>query len=122
MGKGIAWTGATVALGLELAALALLGWGGWLAGGTTVLRVVLAIGLPVGAAVLWGLFAAPRAPHSSTARRLAVQALVFGGAAGLLAWAGSGAWGAAFAGLVVVDLLIVAVAPLPETAQPAPAP
>jgi len=115
MGNALAWTNATVAFGLEIAALAVLGWGGWQLGGPTGLRVLLALGLPVAAAVLWGLFAAPRASHPSAAGRLAVQALVFGAAAALLAWAAAPRWGAGFAAVVAVNLLAGAVLPSVES-------
>jgi hypothetical protein len=43
---------------VELAALVVLGYWGWQAGG-----LALTVALPVLAAVLWGLFAAPRARY-----------------------------------------------------------
>ena len=43
MSAGLAWANATVAFGLELLALALLGWGGWQLGGPTAVRVLLAV-------------------------------------------------------------------------------
>ena len=79
-------------------------------------RVLLAVALPAVAAVLWGLHAAPRAAHPSPGGRLAVQALVFGTAAGLLAWAAAPRWGAAFAALVAVNLLTAVVLPPVGTA------
>ena len=115
MGTRPAWVNATVAFALELAALAVLGWGGWQLSGPVAVRAALAVTLPVVAAVLWGLFAAPRAAHPSTAGRLVVQALVFGAAAVLLAWGASPRWGAAFAAVVAVDLLAAAVLPSVES-------
>jgi hypothetical protein len=88
-----------------------LGWGGWQLGGPVAVRVLLAGALPVAAAVLWALFAAPRATHPSAAGRLAVQVLVFGAAAGLLAWGASPRWGAAFAAVAAGNLLAAAVLP-----------
>jgi hypothetical protein len=108
---GLSWVNATLAFALELAALAVLGWGGWLLGGPVAVRLLLAAGLPAVAAVLWALFAAPRASFSTGAGRLAVQALVFGSAAVLLAWAASPRWGAAFAAVVAVNLVGAAVLP-----------
>jgi hypothetical protein len=113
---GLVWVNAGLAFLLELAALGLLGRGGWLLGGASVARVVLAVVLPVAAAVLWGLFAAPQATFPSTGGRLAVQLLVFGGAAVVLALAASPRWGAAFAVVVAVNLLVAALAPAVETA------
>ncbi|WP_138734017.1 YrdB family protein [Modestobacter excelsi] len=111
MGTALAWVNATVAFGLELAALAVLGWAGWQLGGPVAVRVVLAVALPVAAAVLWSSFAAPRAAHPSAAGRLAVQALVFGAAAVLLAWGASPRWGVLFAVVVVANLVAAAVLP-----------
>jgi hypothetical protein len=116
MSTGLAWANATVAFGLELVALAVLGWGGWQVTGPVAVRVLLAVALPVVAAVLWSLFAAPRAVFPTAAGRLAVQALVFGTAAGLLAWAAAPRWGAAFAALVAVNLLAAVVLPPVGTA------
>jgi Protein of unknown function (DUF2568) len=111
MVTGLVWVNAALAFLLELAALGLLGWGGWLLGGSGVLRVVLAVGLPAAAAVAWGLFAAPQAGFPSTGGRLAVQLLVFGGAAVVLALAASPRWGTAFAVVVAANLLVAALAP-----------
>ena len=115
MTVGLAWANATLAFGLELVALAVLGWGGWQLGGPTSVRVLLAAALPIAAAVLWALFAAPRAAHPSGAGRLAVQALVFGAAAVLLAWAAAPRWGAAFAAVVAVNLVVAAALPSVES-------
>jgi hypothetical protein len=62
---------------LELCALAAFGYGGFEAGGGTIAKVVLAIVLPLAAAVLWGVFVSPRAPvRPPAAVRLALE-LVF---------------------------------------------
>jgi hypothetical protein len=111
MGTGLAWTNAALAFLLELAALGVLAWGGWRLGGDGAVRVALAIALPVLAAVLWGAFAAPHAAVDSAAGRLVVQAVVFGGAAAVLAWAASPRWGAGFLALVVANLVLAVVLP-----------
>jgi hypothetical protein len=111
VGTGLAWTNAALALGLELAALGVLAVGGWRLGGDSALRVVLAVALPLVAAVLWGAFAAPHAAVDSTVGRLAVQAGVFGGAAAVLAAAVGPRWGAGFLALVVANLLLAVVLP-----------
>jgi hypothetical protein len=77
--------------------------------------VLLAVALPTVAAVLWALFAAPKAIFSPGVGRLAVQALVFGAAAVLLAWAASPRWGAAFAAAVAVNLVAAAALPAVES-------
>ncbi|MFF4235608.1 YrdB family protein [Actinomadura geliboluensis] len=72
---------------LEVAAIVALAWWGFTTGGNVVVNVVLGIGAPVGAMVLWGLFAAPRARFKvALPFVLLVKAIVFG--AGALAFYG----------------------------------
>jgi hypothetical protein len=75
------WTWLTVAFLAELGALAALAVWGWSAGGSTATRLLLAVGVPAVAAVLWGLFAAPRAVVHVLAVTVLVKIAVFGGAA-----------------------------------------
>ena len=79
------WTWLTVAFLAELGALAALAAWGWSAGGSTATagRLLLAVAAAGGAAVLWGVFAAPQAPVQVAAVSIAVKVLVFG--AGVLA-------------------------------------
>ena len=64
---------------LELAALAGFAVWGWETG-PDHWNVLLAIAAPLVAAVLWGLFVAPKAPrHPRDPWRLALELLVFGG-------------------------------------------
>jgi hypothetical protein len=77
------WTWLTVAFLSELAALAALALLGWSAPGPTATRVLLAVALPLAAAGVWGLFAAPNATRGGPALTLAVKVAVFG--AGTLA-------------------------------------
>ncbi|MEX0173079.1 YrdB family protein [Streptomyces sp. LMG1-1-1.1] len=67
---------------LELAALAVLAWWGWESADHVALRLLFAVAAPALAAVVWGLFAAPKAriplPLPGV---LVVKALVFGAAA-----------------------------------------
>jgi hypothetical protein len=74
------WTWLTVAFLAELAALAALAVWGWSLGDSTGWRVVLAVAAPAVAAVLWGVFAAPRAPVRVPALTLLVKVVVFGAA------------------------------------------
>jgi hypothetical protein len=74
------WTWLTVAFLAELAALAALAVWGWSVPDPTVWRLVLAVAVPAVAAVLWGVFAAPRAPVQVFALTLLVKLVVFGGA------------------------------------------
>ena len=82
------WTWLTVAFLAELAALAALAVWGWSLGNSTGWRVVLAVAAPAVAAVLWGVFAAPRAPVQVAALTLLVKLAVFGG--GVLALLSTG--------------------------------
>ena len=65
----------------ELGALAVLAAWGWSAGGSTAVRLLLAVSVPAAAAVLWGLFAAPRAVVHVVAVAVLVKIVVLGGAA-----------------------------------------
>ena len=67
-----------LALSVEIAVFALLVAAGWRADAPTLVRILLAVGLPVIAAVLWGLFAAPRARVRSAPLRLVTKVLVLG--------------------------------------------
>ncbi|WP_330329900.1 YrdB family protein [Streptomyces sp. NBC_00536] len=89
---------------LEVVALVLLGWWGATRDLPVGGAVALAVVAPLGAAVLWGAFAAPKARWSvPLAAQLGVKAVVFGaGAAALLALAGGVAAGC-FAGVVVLN-------------------
>ena len=74
------WIWLTVAFLAELAALAALAVWGWSVGEPTGWRVVLAVAAPAVAAVLWGVFAAPRAPVRVPVLTLLVKVVVFGAA------------------------------------------
>ena len=85
---------------LELAALAALAWWGSETGHGTAAHLILGIGAPVVAVVLWGLFAAPRATVKLPLPGvLAVKAVVFGGAALAL-------WGVGHGGLAIAFALV----------------
>jgi hypothetical protein len=91
---------------LEIAALVGIGYGGWHAA-EGFLRYLLAFGLPLIAAFLWGAFRPPNEPHHPTHStvavsgkvRLLIEALVFGG----------GAWGFFSAGVTTVAWLYTIV-------------
>jgi Protein of unknown function (DUF2568) len=65
---------------LELAALAALAYWGYCTGNSTFTSLLLSIGIPLIAAILWGLFAAPRANYPNPLLKIAVKVLVFGAA------------------------------------------
>ncbi|MFE2288340.1 YrdB family protein [Streptomyces sp. NPDC059443] len=67
---------------LEVVALGLLAWWGFTRDIGIVGAVALAVAAPLAAAVLWGLFAAPKARIAIPyAAQLGVKAVVFGAAA-----------------------------------------
>ena len=100
-----------VAFLVEIAALVLLAWAGAQVGGPTALRVALAIALPLVAAVLWGLFAAPRAPVRAVPLKLATMVLVLGAGvvAGYLVLPAT--WAVAFMVVVLVNSALMYVGP-----------
>jgi hypothetical protein len=68
--------------GLELCALAALAYGGWHVPGAVWVRVLVAVALPLAAAVVWGRWVAPKASRPlSDPLRLVPEWVVFGGAA-----------------------------------------
>jgi hypothetical protein len=95
---------------LELAALAALAYWGFHTGHTAIADVVLGLGAPLVAAVVWGVFAAP-----NSARRLrggalvAVQSAVFAAAAVGLAAAGQPVLAIVFALVVAVNSVLLRV-------------
>ncbi len=98
-----------VAFFVEILALVLLSWAGFSAGGA--LGWLLGLGLPLLAAILWGLFAAPKARVSSPPLALATKLLVLGGgvAAGFVVL--PLVWAVAVAVVVVVNLVLMYVGP-----------
>ncbi|MEU2235018.1 YrdB family protein [Streptomyces vietnamensis] len=89
---------------LELAALAALAWWGWDSAENVALRLLLAVAAPAVAAVVWGLFAAPKARFRvPLAGVLLVKALVFGAAALALLGVDRPVWAAAFAAVALVN-------------------
>ncbi len=91
----------------ELSLLAVLVITGARTDGPVVVRVVAAVVLPVVAAVVWGLWLAPRARmRLAYPVRLVAKLSVFAVAAGLLAWSGPAV--AAIAFLVASAAVITA--------------
>jgi hypothetical protein len=74
------WPGALAALVSEVAALVVLARWGATVPGPLVARVLLGLGLPLAAALLWAAFAAPRAPVRSTPLLVATKVGVLGAA------------------------------------------
>ena len=95
---------------LELGGLVSLAYLGWRSGGALPIRLVLAIGLPLGLVVAWGLVVAPGAhnPIPQTARTMVGTALLLA-AAVVLAAAGQPQLAVIFAMLVVVNQVLLYV-------------
>ncbi|UIJ61027.1 YrdB family protein [Amycolatopsis acidiphila] len=90
---------------LELLALAALAYWGFTTGDGIALKLVLGIGAPVLAAVVWGLFAAPRATFGlPRVAVVVVKVLWFGAAVTALCVTGHPVLGAALAVLAVANL------------------
>ncbi|MCC9311314.1 YrdB family protein [Kitasatospora sp. RB6PN24] len=90
---------------LELAALAWLAWWGWTVGPGLVGRLLLGLGSPVLAAVLWGRYASPRAAvRLPLPGVLAVKAVVFLGAAAALGAVAGRLSGVGFAVLCAANI------------------
>lgn len=95
---------------LELCALAALSFWGWRTGSATWSQVLLAVGAPLAAGVMWGAFAAPRSAVAvSGAVRFGIQALVLGGAALALVGVRRPTLAAVFAAAVLVNGALIAV-------------
>ena len=93
---------------LELGALAALGFWGVHTGQSLLADIALGAGAPLLAAVVWGTFAAPKSERRlHGAALLAGQLCVLGSAAAALAVAGHALLGALFAGLVVVNAVVL---------------
>lgn len=99
-----------VAFLLELAALGSLGWWGFGAGHEGALRVLLGVGTPLLAIVLWALFAAPQARlRPCLALVLVVKAVVLGGGAAALYGVGHPAAAVVMAVVTVVNTALAEV-------------
>jgi len=77
---------------LELCLLGALAWWGFATGDGAVAQVLLGVGAPVAAAVVWGMFIAPKARYPvPLAVWIGLQVVLFGAAAlGLAAVASTG--------------------------------
>ena len=104
---------------LELAALAALGFWGFVEFGG-VLQWVIGFGAPLVAAAVWGTFMSPKASRPTVDPvRLLIEVAVFGSGVAALLASGETALGLVFAGLAVLHLgLTFALAQRP--AQPVP--
>jgi len=78
--------------------------------GTGVVRFLLAVGLPLAAAVCWGAYAAPRsARRLPDPQRFVFELGFFGAAAGSVLYLGWVALGVVFAVVSVANMILVRV-------------
>jgi hypothetical protein len=103
------WGNLLLAFLAELVALGIFAWWGWEAVSSTPLKLLLAIGLPVVAAVLWGLFAAPTASRGTPVVRAIMKVVVFGLAGAALWSLGHPLLAVVFVVVVAANLLIIHV-------------
>jgi hypothetical protein len=110
MPRSVRFLNEVLAFLLELGALALFSWWGFTAGNGAVVHVLYGLGLPLTAAALWGLFAAPKARiRLPLAGALAVKVVVFGGAMAALWALGHPVLAAVFGVLVICNTAAVTV-------------
>jgi hypothetical protein len=96
---------------LELVALAAMAYWGWTMH-EGLLQVVLAVGVPLVAAAIWGIFRVPNDPREALVEvpgwvRLLLEAAFFGTAVVLLTAAGQPDWATVF-GLLVIGHYVLA--------------
>ncbi|HLZ64023.1 MAG TPA: YrdB family protein [Ktedonosporobacter sp.] len=95
---------------LELGVLAALGYWGFLTGPTLPSKIVLGIGAPIVAIVIWALFGAPTAIwHLYGLWRVLLQIVFFGSAVVALFAAGQPGWGIAFALIYILNYVLVTI-------------
>lgn len=95
---------------LELCALGALAYWGFSTGDNLLMKILLGVGAPLLAAVLWGLFVAPKASVKVQGPvHFALQVLVFGAAIAGLVAARQAALGWIFAVVVVLNAVLMYV-------------
>ena len=98
-----------VRFGLELAALIALGYWGFKTSDGTLTKILLGVGTPIVAAVLWGLFVSPKARFGSPVLKAVFEFVVFGAAALALVGADQVRLAIAFAVVALLDSVLVRV-------------
>ncbi|MBY8860360.1 YrdB family protein [Nocardia sp. CA2R105] len=101
------WANLTLAFVMELVALAALALWGWKTATATPIKLVLAVGAPLLAALAWGLFAAPNATFHYPLLAGVTKVVVFGGAAVGLWAVGYRAAAVVFVAILVANLLAI---------------
>jgi len=93
---------------LELCAVCALGYWGLQAGQNGLMKILLGLGAPLLAAIVWGTFVAPKAAVLLPgALRLGLELLVFAAAAAALLAVGKPALAWAFATVVVINRILM---------------
>ncbi|REE88987.1 uncharacterized protein DUF2568 [Paenibacillus taihuensis] len=95
---------------LELFALGSLAYWGWHTGNRTIWRIVLSVGAPLLAAVVWGMFVAPKASIVvPTWLQLLLEIVVMGSAAVALYAAGRVTLSTVFLLIYIVNRILIYV-------------
>ena len=95
---------------IELVMLAALGWWGAGSSEARIVRVLLGIGSPLAAAVVWGLFAAPKARiRLPLAGVLGVKGVAFAGATAAIASRGRPSLAIGFAVVALINTTIATI-------------
>ncbi len=95
---------------VELCALGALGYWGFKTGSGLVAKIGIGIGAPLVAAVVWGVFVAPRAPvQLPWSLTLVLQVLIFGSAAAGLVATGHRSLAVVFVLLVLINAVLMYV-------------
>jgi Na+-translocating ferredoxin:NAD+ oxidoreductase RnfD subunit len=95
---------------LELALLAAFAYWGFQSGNSTLVKILLGIGLPLLVALIWGALMAPNSPRRlQGGAYLALKALLFGLGVAALMSAGRTMLGVLFAVVVVINTILLYV-------------
>lgn len=93
---------------LELSLLAALGYGGFQLDQGWPVRILIGLGLPLLAALIWGTFVAPKAAHLlAEPWRFVLEMGLFGLGAGVLVWAERPFLAAALFSLFLINRLLL---------------
>ncbi|MEU0499732.1 YrdB family protein [Nocardia sp. NPDC005998] len=101
------WANLTLAFVMELVTFAALALWGWKTANATPLKLVLAVGMPLLAALAWGLFAAPNASFDYPLLAVATKVVVFGSATVGLWAMGYRSAAVVFVVVLVANLLMI---------------
>lgn len=95
---------------IELGALAGFAYWGWQTGTSVAIQILLAVVTPLLAALIWGRFIAPKAPHRlEDPLRVGIEIVFFGAATAALVSAGVPTSGAIFGIAAAVSLILMFV-------------